>query len=355
MRADQRRGPVEPIGILRTRPRAVLCLVWTVVSVFCTLGTASAEQLTVQTWGGVWEKGAQAVGDAFTKKYGIDIRYEKQQATRLGIAKIKAQASDPQIDILFSTADAMQQADDDGLLTPMNAGLAPVLAELPKQAVHKTSVDVMNILFGFVYRTDLAPFQLTKWEDLLDPRLKGKVASPNAVFAGGRWVIMTALLNGGSEHNIEPGFDFLAKLKPNIVSFVTTDGETVKVLQSGEASVLAFGLLSDFAKLLGPGSSLRFVIPEGKPVLTSTISVGITNPKNAALAHKFIDFISTAEAQQSYCAEISCTPVNPKAKAPSEIEQFRPPADLIYDADWRAINRDLPGWDDRFKKEIQTR
>jgi putative spermidine/putrescine transport system substrate-binding protein len=355
MRADELRDPVEQARNPMTGFRTMLCLVWAVVIVFYGSGIVSAEQLTVQTWGGVWEKGARAVGDAFTKKYGIDVRYEQQQATRLGIAKIKAQASDPQIDILFSTADAIQQAADDGLLTPINPQLAPVLAELPKQAVHKTSVDVMNILFGFVYRTDMAPFQLTRWEDLLDPRLKGKVASPNAIFAGGRWVIMAALLNGGNEHNIQPGFDFLTKLKPNIVSFVTTDGETVKVLQSGEASILAFGLLSDFAKLIGPGSSLRFVIPEGKPVLTSTISVAITNPKNAAVAHKFIDFISTAESQQAYCAEISCTPVNPKAKAPAEIQQFRPPAELIYDADWHTINQDLPAWNDRFRKEIQAR
>ena len=314
---------------------------------------AAAEQLTIQTWGGVWEKGARAVGDAFAKKYGAEVIYEQQQNTRMGIAKVKAQASDPQIDILFSTADAMQQADEDKLLAPVDPALAPSFAGLPKRAVHRSWVDVMNILFGFVYRKDMLPFEPTTWTDLLDSRLQGKVASPNAMFAGGRWLIMAALINGGDEHNIQPGFDFLKKLKPNIASFVATDGESVKVVESGEASVLSFGLLSDFAKLIGPKSSLKFVIPEGKPVLTSTISVAITNPKKSALAHKFLDFISTADAQQAYCAEIVCTPVNEKAQAPEEIRDFRPPANLIYDADWGSINSNLPAWDDRFKKEIQ--
>jgi putative spermidine/putrescine transport system substrate-binding protein len=318
-------------------------------------GASFAEQLTIQTWGGVWEQGARLVGDAFAKKHGADVRYEQQQNTRMGIAKIRAQAGAPQIDIVFSTADALQQAADEGLLAPIDAALAPALAALPKQAVHKNSVDVMNILFGFVYRKDLAPFELKSWDDLLDPRVKGRVASPNAMFAGGRWLIMAALINGGDEHNIQPGFDFLAKLKPSIVQFVATDGESIKVVQSGEAAVLAFGLLSDFAKLLGPQSNLRFVIPAGKPVLTSTIGIGIANPKNAALAHKFVDFIATAEAQESYCAAIVCTPVHPKAPAPEAIREFRPPAELIYDADWGAINRNLPSWDDRFKKEIQAR
>jgi putative spermidine/putrescine transport system substrate-binding protein len=295
--------------------------------------TAVAEDLTIQTWGGVWEKGARSVGDAFAKKYGVEVRYEQQQNTRM--------------------ADAMQQAADDKLLVPVDPSLAPSLASLPKRAVHASWVDVMNILFGFVYRKDMAPFELTRWEDLMDPRLKGKVASPNAMFAGGRWLIMAALINGGDEHNIQPGFDFLKKLKPNIASFVATDGESVKVVESGEASVLSFGLLSDFAKLIGPNSNLKFVIPEGKPVLTSTISVAITNPKKSALGHKFLDYVSTAEAQQPYCAEIVCTPVNEKAQAPEEIRDFRPSANLIYDADWGTINANLPAWDDRFKKEIQ--
>ena len=332
---------------------------WTIALVVLvtigTPGTASADQLTIQTWGGVWEKGARAVGDGFAKKYSVDVSYEQQQNTRMGIAKIKAQASDPQIDILFSTADAMQQAADDGLLATVDPSLAPSLVALPKNAVHDKYVDVMNILFGFVYRKDLVPFAPAKWDDLLDPRYKGLIASPNAQFAGGRWLIMASLINGGNEHNIDPGFAFLTKLKPNIVSFIATDGELVKVVQSGEAAILSFGLLSDFAKLIGPGSNLVFVIPPGKPVLTSTISVGMTNPKHAALAHKFLDYISTAEAQQAYCAEIVCTPVNPKANAPAEISDFRPPADLIYDADWRSINKNLPAWDDRFKKEIQAR
>lgn len=318
-------------------------------------GAAGTQTLTIQTWGGVWEAGARAVGDAFAKKAGVEVRYEQQQNTRMGIARIRAQAGNPQVDIIFSTADALAQAADEGLLAPIDAGLAPGLAALPKQAVQKNSVAVMNILYGFAYRKDLAPFELKRWEDLLDPRLKGRVASPNAQFASGRWVIMAALINGGSEHNIHPAFDFLTKMKPNIVSFVATDGESIKALQSGEAAVLAFGLLSDFVKLLGPDSSLRFVIPEGKPVLTNVIGVGIPNPKNAALAHKFVEFLSTAESQEAYCAKIVCTPVNPKAQAPDVIRGFRPPPNLIHAADYQAINKNLAAWDDRFKKEIQAR
>jgi putative spermidine/putrescine transport system substrate-binding protein len=317
--------------------------------------SAGAESLTIQTWGGVWEEGARAVGDAFAEKYDVDVAYEQQENTRLGIAKIRAQAADPQVDIIFSTADALAQAAEENLLVKIDKSLAPNLAQLPEQSVHDTAVDVMNILFGFAYRSDLAPFELTKWEDLTDPRLVGQVASPTASFSSGRWIIMAALINGGDEHNIDPAFEFLAKVKPNISSFVATDGESVKVLTSGEASVLAFGLLSDFAKYLEPGSNVHFVVPTDHKILTTAVGVGIPNPKHAALAHKFLDFIATPEAQTAYCAKITCTPVNPAANAPDSISDFRPPAELLHQADWHVINSSLPAWDDRFKKEIQTR
>lgn len=316
---------------------------------------ASAETLTIQTWGGVWEEGARAVGDGFAAKYGVEVIYEQQQNTRLGIAKIRSQAADPQIDIIFSTADALEQAAEENLLVPIDPALAPGLAALPANAVRATSMDVMNILFGFVYRKDLAPFALTKWEDLLDSRLAGQIASPNAQFSSGRWVIMAALINGGSEHDIDPGFAFLEKMKPNIVTFVATDGESVKALQSGEAAVLSFGLLSDFAKHLGPDSDIVFVMPLDQKVLTTAVGVGMPNPEKSELAHKFLDYIASAEAQTAYCALITCTPVNPAASAPESINDFRPPAELLYRADWHITNDALPIWDERFKKEIQTR
>jgi putative spermidine/putrescine transport system substrate-binding protein len=318
------------------------------------LPAVAAETLVIQTWSGVWETGARAVGDAFAKKYNVDVKYELQQNTRLGIAKLRAQKDNPTIDIAFSTNDALEQAASENLLVPIDVKAAPGLAALPAKFVHKNYLEVMNILFGLVYRKDLAPFELTKWSDLADPRLKGKLGVPTAQFAGGRWLIMAALASGGSENNMDPGMAFLKRLKPNVVAFYSTDGESVKVVQSGEVAVAGLGILSDFAKLLGPNSQYRFVIPDG-PVLTSVVSVGMANPKNAALSLKFVEFLAQPEAQSAYCNVINCTPVNPKASPPEAIKDFRPSADRIYAADFSVINKKLPEWDEWYKKEIQAR
>src|SRR6059036_3813577 len=93
-------------------------------------GALGAEQLTLQVWGGVWEEGARAVGDVFGKRFSVDVRYEQQVNTREGIARIRAQKANPHVDVLFSTADALQQATEEGLLVPINRALAPNLASL---------------------------------------------------------------------------------------------------------------------------------------------------------------------------------------------------------------------------------
>src|SRR5947208_11927529 len=115
------------------------------VTVLVALGIATevrAQRLTIQTWAGVWEDGARAVGDAFAKKLGVEVRYEQQVNTRQGIAKIRAQKDNPQVDVVFSTADALQQAQADGLLVAINRSLAPNVASLPKQAARDESIDV---------------------------------------------------------------------------------------------------------------------------------------------------------------------------------------------------------------------
>src|SRR5258706_5617044 len=123
---------------------------------------AAAETLVIQTWSGTWEAGARAVGDSFAKKYNVEVKYELQQNTRLGIAKLRAQVANPTIDIAFSTNDALEQAASENLLVPIDVKAAPGLAALPAKFVHKNYLEVMNILFGLVYRKDTSPFELTK-------------------------------------------------------------------------------------------------------------------------------------------------------------------------------------------------
>ena len=82
-----------------------------------------------------------------------------------------------------------------------------------------------------------------------------------------------------------------------------------------------------------------------QPGVIGDVSVVVRNRSGLA---------ATAEAQTAYCAHITCTPTNPEGSAPGALNDFRPPPELLYRADWHVTNDALAGWDERFKKEIQN-
>ena len=221
-------------------------------------------------------------------------------------------------------------------------------------ARHKTWMEVGHDVYGTIYRKDLVPLEPKTLNDLLDPRLKGKVLSPTASYASGLWIVYASLVNGGTDRNVDPGFDYLRRLKPNLARFYTTGPEAMKLLQSGEAAVFPFALFANLRPHLGPDSQYKFVLPPG-PVFTTTYSVAIASPKRKAQAQRFVDFLATAQAQALYCDKVLCIPTHPSAKAPQAAEEFRPDPARLYRPDLQLINKSLPAWDDRFKKEIQSR
>jgi putative spermidine/putrescine transport system substrate-binding protein len=313
-----------------------------------------AQEITVMTWAGAWEEAARAIVAQFERQSPVKVRLELQQNMRFGLAKLRAQRDDPQVDVWFSVPDGLEDATNDGLLQPLAVNELPNVRSLPDAARHRTWVEVGHDVYGIIYRKDLVPFEPKTIEDLLDARLKSKVLSPTASYASGLWIVYSSLVNGGSDRNVEPGFEYLRKLKPSLARFYTTGPEAMKLLQSGEAAVFPFGLFANLRPHLGQDSPYKFVLPKG-PVFTTTYSVAIASPKRKAQAMQFVDFLATAQAQTLYCDKVLCIPTNPAARAPQAAEEFRPDPARLYRPDLQLINKSLPAWDDRFKKEIQSR
>ncbi len=313
--------------------------------------SSHAQDITILSWGGAWEEGMRAIADRFEKQTNIKVRIEIQESTRFGLAKIKAQRNDPQIDVWFSIPEALLDATKDNLLEQLPIGELPNVKALPATAKTPTWMNVGDDVFGFVYRKDLVPFEPKTLDDLVDPRFKGKVVSPNATFSSGLWIVLASLQHGGNERNIEPGFEYLKRLQPNLSRFITNGPAGMKLLQTGEAAVVSFVLFANL-RPYKDDPNYKFVLPAG-PVLTNTYSIAVPSPKRKADALKFIEFLATADAQTLYCVSVQCIPTNPAGKPPQGVE--RPDPARVYRPDSAETNKSLPAWDDRFKKEIQTR
>jgi len=319
---------------------------------------ASAQEINFLTWGGHYLDTFGPIAKKFEEKTGIKVNLVVQAGAKDGLTKVTAQRNDPQVDVwasIISTAEAAARA---GLLAEIKTDRIPNLAKIPPSFVKPNYITMLNSARGIIYRKDLVPFEIKSWEDLWDPRLKGRVGLSYVIDTGST-LIMAALINGGSEKNIDPGFEKMKALKPNIAGFFNTDPESVKFLENGEYAAIGYAILANFYIKLGPDSNLRFVMPE-KPKFLAGIPVAIVKGRGAereAAAHKFVDYLLSVEAQEYITGRFGQIPANADAKLPENIRDVIPPLPLkhVYDVDWGVVNANYAKWKERWDKEIQRR
>jgi putative spermidine/putrescine transport system substrate-binding protein len=316
-----------------------------------------AKEIRVLTWGGHWLDIFRPVAAAFEKDTGVKVEFVVQSGASDGLNKITAQRANPQVDVWTSIASTVAQATKADLLAPLEPAKVPSLTALPKALVTSTGAAIWLSPRGVFYRKDLVPFEIKAWQDLWDPRLKGKLGVSFALDRGS-FLILAALLNGGDERRIDAGFDNLKKLKDNIHAVYSTDPESIKLLETGEISVAAWGILPNVYRHLGPGSKYVFVMPA--PRFLADIPVSIIKGRGAAqmaAAEKFVDYMLQPQYQTVMCAIAGTLPANPQAAVPENIKPLLPslPVTDVYNVDWSVVNAQFSAWQDRWAKEVQPR
>jgi putative spermidine/putrescine transport system substrate-binding protein len=336
---------------------AVLCVGMLVFVCIIGLGATTAfcqeKEVVVMTYSGVWgDSFKNNIADPFTKETGIKVKMVSMLTARDGMTKLMAQQENPQVDVWTADNATHALATERGLLAPLSEKSIPNL-KLSKHKGTETSAVWYTFIPGIYYRSDKVPFELKTWEDLWDARLKGKVAVPDTVYASARFMVVVSLLNGGSEKNMDPGFAKLTALKPNIAMFYRTDSESIKFLESGEATVCSMGLLPNVYKLLGKDSLYRFVVPP-KPQLIIFNNAALVKGRDPKLGSELINYMLSVQAQEAHCSEIGLIPVNKDAKVPEKLKSIIPPNfDQNYLIDFDLVNRELSGWTERFNKDIK--
>lgn len=319
---------------------------------------AGAAEINFLVWGGHYLDTFGPMAKDFEKETGVKVNLVVQSGAKDGLTKVTAQKSDPQVDVWASIDSTAAAAAENGLLLELDKSKLANAKDVPAEYFKKHYVTAYNSARGIVYRKDLVPFEIKDWNDLWDPRLKNKVGL-SFVIDTASTLLMGALVNGGNEKNIEPGFEKMKQLKPNIAGFFKTDQESVKFIQSGEFAVIGYAILSNFYLDLGPESKIRFVMPE-KPKFFASIPVAIVKgrrPEQQAAAYKFVDYLLSVPGQEWVTSRFGTVPVNPKAKLPKNLEGIIPevPPRNVYDVDWDTVNANYAAWNDRWNKEIQTR
>jgi putative spermidine/putrescine transport system substrate-binding protein len=324
----------------------------------------AAESIVAVEWGG---KYADEMRKLAAKQNDVQINWQLHAGGAMAILpKIKARWPKPGIDLLTGWDPSWQAIAREGWAEPVTLEKVPNLANVPEKLLVKDSNgNIVNIprtlsaIYWF-YREDNAPFEITKLDDLLDPRLTGKVLFPAPSLSSNLQMVSLALHKGGDEKNMEPAWDFVKQLarSGNIGRVANADTDVINSISSGETCV-SFQAGS-FVSELGRSIKLKhltkvdsqtgfrtFIYQEGWCVLKGG---------NTDAAFKFANFAISPENNAEFNSSIAGIPVNVESKVADDIQFMvfnnEEMEKFVYIPDWAYLSEQNDAWMKRWEQEV---
>jgi iron(III) transport system substrate-binding protein len=258
--------------------------------------------------------GQEAAFQAFTKKTGIEIKILNGSTGEM-FERLKAEGDKTPADILI-TVDAgnLWNAARAGLLSKVDSPelIASIPAHLrdPEQRWFGLTVRARTIMYN---TAKVKPAELSTYEALGDPRWKGRLCLRPSGYIYNQSLIATMIKRHG-----EPRTEEIVKgWAANQPILINGDTKILEAIAAGQCDV---GLTNHYylARIVAKDPSFPVAPFWANQATTGThvnvSGAGVTaHAKNRANAIKFIEFLSSPEAQQMF-ADISMEyPANPQA------------------------------------------
>lgn len=316
------------------------------------------ETLVIAGYGGSTEKIIrERIIAPFEKANNVRITYVAGNSTDT-LAKLQAQKDNQEIDVALIDDGPMMRAVSLGFCTDLKGVDQSKLHDVAKLPGGKAS-GMGLIATGLMYNTKVfkengwaAP---TSWNDLKDPKFKGKVVMPPLNNGYGLLtVVMLARMNGGGEKNIDPGFKVMKdSVGPNILAYEASPAKHAELFQTGQAIFGVWGS-SRVQPLAEAGVPVAFVYPvEGAPAVMTAICP-VAKKTVSAKAHAFVSMMLSPEAQSILADSAGFAPVHKDATVKSAgMMPVGALAGKLIAADWGTINPVRDDWNKRWVREIE--
>lgn len=319
-------------------------------------GVAGADtpKLVSTIFGGRFEKEyRKAIADPFEREHGVEVVLNYGNAGQW-LTNAMVNQPNPEIDIVFLVYPESVKAVQEGIgmeLTPEELPNVVDVYDAWYEGFNRRAVGLDFASFGIAYRTDMVDAP-TSWADLWDPKFKSKLAMPDLTASGSYQVlVMAAKINGGDENNIDPGFEAMKRLRPNVRKFYKSNPEAAQLYERGE--VVAGGWYDGRTwGLHDNGVPLQWLAPaEGAMIGMASFHIA-KNTKHPDLCKKYVNWAISPRAQEDFCSNMGYGPVNKKVKLRGKAAERVPSLDQLLLLDWFAIEPKMGEWLERWNREI---
>jgi putative spermidine/putrescine transport system substrate-binding protein len=248
---------------------------------------------------------------------------------------------------------------DLGIFSPLPKDKVKNLANLPDRFIDPNGrgAFVSAQIMGIVYNPAIIKTPPTSWFDLWKPEYKGRVGITGLGSSlGAAWMVEIAKLHGGSEKNMEPGFDAVKKLLPNVGAVAPNPGALATLFQQGQIDI-SFNYLNAILPLAQRGVSIAIAKPDSGWVLVRNSLHIIENSKNPDLAYSYIDTALSNEVQTQMAASPNfLAPTNKTVEFGSELQKIAKNNEELAGLtliDWKTLNPQRSALIERFSKDIR--
>jgi len=291
---------------------------------------AKPAELIVRAWGGSWMDSLKAgVSDSFTQLTGIPVRHDLTEDNEIQ-PKIWAAVAQNRVPPIHVNWDTTVNATKSAL-----RGVTEDLSDLPNlknttdlaKPVGLDGYPIVNT-YGYVYvlayRPEAFPDGAPKsWKDLLDPKLKGRIA----LYNDGIGFHFPAQVAGGGKledipANMEPAWDFIRQIKTQ-QPLLGEDPDFTTWFQRGEIDA-ACTISTNAREAKKNGIDIAWTVPEeGATFDTDGLWIPKGLPENELYwAKQYINHALTKDAQQVWLDGLGL---------PGVVPGLTPPPDLVGD------------------------
>ncbi len=314
-----------------------------------------ARVLTVATWGGLYEKTLRTLLPEFERTHGVSVRL------LLGLGstqmpKLVSGRGVPPFSVLYLNDDEAIFGQTAGLwAADQSASISDIANLYPTcrpPALPMYGLVVYELPLVYNPEKMAAP---SSWKDLWKPGITVGIPDISDSY-GMTFLYIAALLNGGDETNLTPGFDAIKRLPRYKIYHGVTQG--FSMFQQGEIdAALYYGHRA--RQLQDQGIKVAIAHPsEGVWGLRAGVQIpkGVTG-EDLELARAYVDFTTSPTYQRAF-AELLYSPTNRSVTLPAELAAKNVYGEAAVTAlrfpPWPALVAQRDAIIDRWSREIAS-
>ena len=331
--------------------------------------------IVLATSGGNMELAFRKAVEMFQEENDVTVEYYIYTGSATALAKIRAEKDMPTIDVFMASHSTGYSAAIEDLVIPVPTDKISNLQYLPSGAIPKWTtgpnagevygVPLYGSTIGIAVNTERVTEDITSYRYLWDNSLEPDKLMLPAVhqFNGLLGLMIPNLLYGGTWTNLDPGFEALKTMAPNIGQLWSGTADAVRAMTAGEVdAVLLVGQIAYGA--YKEGAPIKFYVPHDDPEIPlfawvgpiQAVKDGPTFRKgNDDIVWKFIDHMAEANVQTEFSKISGKMMMNKNAETLPELEPWSYSAadrqNLVV-PDIHSLATNLDAWIDQWELEI---